>query len=68
MAHEGAGRRPAVGLPRLDRDEFDYHLGWARRLGMIDHRPVFECELHAAVTVAFGLDQIPVELDDVQAA
>jgi hypothetical protein len=68
MAHTDAGRRQAVGLPRLDRDEFDYYLGWAHRLGMIAHWPVFECELHAAVTVALGLDEIPAELDDVQAA
>jgi hypothetical protein len=68
MAHERAGRPQAVVLPLLDRDEFDYYLGWAHRLGMIDHWPVFECELHAAVTVALGLDQIPAELDDVQAA
>jgi hypothetical protein len=67
MAQEGAGRRQAVVLPRLDRDEFDYHLGWAHRLGMIGRWPVFECELHAAVTVALGLDEIPAELDDVQA-
>jgi hypothetical protein len=68
MANADAGRRQAVGLPRLDRDEFDYYLGWAHRLRMIDHWPVFECELHAAVTVALGLDQIPAELDDHQAA
>jgi hypothetical protein len=68
MAQADAGRRQVVGLPRLDRAEFVYYLGWARRLGMIDHWPVFECELHAAVTVALGLDQIPAALDDVQAA
>jgi hypothetical protein len=67
MAHERAGRRQVVVLPRLDRAEFDYYLGWAHRLGMIGHWPVFECELHAAVTVALGLDQIPADLDDVQA-
>jgi hypothetical protein len=68
MAHADADRRQVVVLPRLDRDEFTYYLGWAHRLGMIGHWPVFECELHAAVTVALGLDEIPVELDDVQAA
>jgi hypothetical protein len=68
MAHADAGRRQAVVLPQLDRAEFTYYLDWAHRLGMIDHWPVFECELHAAVTVALGLDEIPAELDHVQAA
>jgi hypothetical protein len=68
MARVDAGRRQVVVLPRLDRDEFTYYLGWAHRLGMIDRWPVFECELHAAVTVALGLDEIPAELDHVQAA
>jgi hypothetical protein len=68
MAHADAGRRPAVVLPWLDRDEFGYYLGWVHRLGMVSHWPVFECELHAAVTVALGLDELPAELDDVQAA
>jgi hypothetical protein len=68
MAHADAGRRQAVVLPQLDRDEFDYYLDWAHRLGMIYHWPVFECELHAAATVALGLHEIPADLDDVQAA
>jgi hypothetical protein len=68
MAHADADRRQVVVLPRLDRAEFDYYLGWAHRLGMVDHWPVFECELHAAVTVAVGLDEIPDALDHVQAA
>ncbi len=68
MADAGADRRQVVELPRLDRTEFDYYLGWAHRLGMVDHWPVFECELHAAATVALGLHQIPTDLDDVQAA
>jgi hypothetical protein len=68
MAHAAASRRQAVVLPRLDRDEFTYYLGWAHRLGMIGHWPVFEYELHAALTVALGLDEIPAELDDDQAA
>ena len=67
MADDDAGRRQVVALPRLDRTEFDYYLGWAHRLGMIDHWPVFECELHAAITVAFGLHEIPTDLDDTQA-
>jgi hypothetical protein len=68
MAAADAGRPKDVVLPRLDRDEFDYCLGWAHRLGMSDNWPVFECELHAAATVALGLDEIPTDLDDVQAA
>jgi hypothetical protein len=68
MAHADAGRGQAVVLPRLDRAEFDYYLGWAHRLGMIGHWPVFESELHAAATVALGLDETPAELDHVQAA
>ena len=34
---------------------------------MVDHWPVFECELHAALTVALGLHAIPADLDDAQA-
>ncbi len=67
MADDGAGGQQVVELPRLDRAEFDYYLGWAHRLGMVDHWPVFECELHAATTVALGLHEIPADLEDVQA-
>jgi hypothetical protein len=68
MPDADGGHRQLVELPRLDRAEFAYYLGWAHRLGMVDHWPVFECELHAAVTVALGLHDIPTDLDDVQAS
>lgn len=67
MADDDAGRRQVVALPRLDRTEFDYYLGWTHRPGMVDHRPVFECELHAAITVALGLHEIPTDLNHTQA-
>ena len=68
MPDEFPGRQPVVELPRLDRAEFAYYLGWAHRLGMRDHWPVLESELHAAATVALGLHAIPADLDHDQAA
>ena len=67
MAAGHISRQQVVELPRLDRVEFDYYLGWAHRLGMVDHWPVFECELHAALTVALGWHETPADLDDTQA-
>lgn len=68
MPDEFPGRQPVVELPRLDRAEFAYYLGWVHRLGMLDHWPVLESELHAAATVALGLHAIPADLDHDQAA
>ena len=67
MADGHISRQRVVELPRLDRAEFVYYVGWAGRLGMVDHWPVFECELHAALTLALGLHEIPADLDDAQA-
>jgi len=48
-------------------EQFDDHLGWAYRFGMVDNWRVFRCELHAALTLALRLDGEEFDPDDLVA-
>ena len=48
MAEHEQGAQIGVEVAALDRTEFDYFMGRAQRLGMVDHWPVPACEVHAA--------------------
>jgi hypothetical protein len=67
MAEHEQGAQIGVEVAPLDRTEFDYFMGWAQRLGMVDHWPVFACEVHAAVVVALGFAEFTSDCDDVEA-
>ena len=67
MGEHEQGSQIGVEVAPLDRTEFDYFMGWAQRLGMVDHWPVFACEVHAAVVVAFGFAELTPDLDDSEA-
>ena len=67
MAEQAHGQQVNGEAARLDRAEFDYFARWAQRLGMVDHWPVFACEVHAAVIVALGFAELTPDFDDAEA-
>ena len=67
MAEHEQGMQIGAEVAPLDRTEFDYFLGWAQRLGMVDHWPVFACEVHAAVVIALGFAELTPDCDDAEA-
>ena len=67
MGEHEQGSQIGVEVAPLDRTEFDYFMGWAQRLGMVDHWPVFACEVHAAVVVALGFAELTPDFDDSEA-
>ena len=67
MAEHEQGAQIGAEVAPLDRTEFDYFLGWAQRLGMVGHWPVFACEVHAAVVIALGFAELTPDCDDAEA-